>query len=88
MEVLFDTVNSTGMKQTSKYMKQVGHTDASMYFYVDKAQDTADKINAKVLNEETYCAHTKKKGLDFMTKASMVVLDKFMMIEMVHLSLN
>ena len=88
IEILFDTVNSTGMKQMSKYMKQVGHADASMYFYVDKAQDVAEKIGGRVLKEEPYYAHTEKKGLKFMTSASMRVSDRFMMVKMVHLKLN
>ena len=88
IEIVFDTVNSTGMKQMSKYMKQVGHEEASMYFYVDKAQDVADKIGGSVLNEEPYYAHTEKKGLKFMTSTSMRVSDKCMMVKMVHLKLN
>ena len=88
IEVLFDSVNSTGMKQMGKYMKQVGHEDASMFFYVDKAEDTAKKVGARVLNEEPYYAHTEKKGLKFMTSTSMKVSDKFMMVKMVHLALN
>ena len=88
VEVVFDTVNGTGMKQMSKYMKQVGHADASMYFYVDRAQDVADKVGAKVLKEEPYYAHTDKKGLQFMTSVSMRVSDRFKMVKMVHLGLN
>ena len=88
IEILFDTVNKSGMKQMAKYMKQVGHSDASMYFYVDKAQAVADKIGAKVLSEEAYYAHTEKKDFQFMTSVSMRVSDKFMMVKMVHLELN
>ena len=88
VEILFDTVNHSGMKRMAKYMKQVGHADASMYFYVDKAQDVADAIGGRVLSEEPYYAHTEKKGLQFMTSISMKVSDKFMMVKMVHLGLN
>ena len=88
IELLFDTVNSTGMKQMAKYMKQVGHSDDSMYFYVDKAQALAEKIGGKVLKEEPYYAHTEKKGLKFMTSTSMRVSDRFMMVKMIHLKLN
>ena len=88
IELLFDTVNSSGMKRMSKYMKQVGHSDASMFFYVDSAKDVADQIGGKVLNEEPYYAHTPKKGLQFMTSTSMRVSDKCMMVKMVHLKLN
>ena len=76
------------MKRMSKYMKQVGHEDASMYFYVDEAQKVADEIGGNVLREEAYYAHTPKKGLQFMTSMSMRVSDRFMMVKMVHLGLN
>ena len=88
IELLFDAVNHTGMKQMSKYMKQVGHAEASMYFYVDKAQVCADQVGGSVLQEEPYYAHTEKKGLQFMTATSMRVSDRFRMVKMVHLKLN
>ena len=88
VEILFDTVNGAGMKRMAKYMKQVGHSDASMYFYVDKAQDVADAIGGRVLQEEAYYAHTEKKGLQLMTSLSMRISDLCMMVKMVHLALG
>ena len=45
MEVVFDTVNKRGMTMMKKkYMKQVGHADAQMFFYVDSAEELAAKI--------------------------------------------
>lgn len=88
VEILFDTVNGKGMKQMSKYMKQVGHSEASMYFYVDRGEELAQNIGGKLLQEEAYYAHTPKKGLQFMTSVSMKVSDKFMMVKMLHLALN
>lgn len=88
IEILFDSVNSTGMKQMSRYMKQVGHADASMYFYVDSAEALASEVGGSVRKEEPYYSHTEKKGLKFMTSISMRVSDRFMMVKMVHLKLN
>lgn len=88
MEIVFDTVNHFGMKQMSKYMKQVGHENTPMYFYVDNAEDIIHKTGGKVLNEEPYYAHTEKKGLDFITSLSMRVSDLFKMVKMVHLKLE
>ena len=88
VELLFDSVNSSGMKQMAKYMKQVGHADAAMYFYVDRAQAVADKIGGQVLKEEPYYAHTDKRGMQFMTSISMRVSDWLMMVKMVHLKVN
>ena len=88
IEILFDTVNSSGMKRMAKYMEQVGHSDASMYFYVDDAEEVAKEIGGRVLKEEPYYAHTEKKGLKFMTSVSMKVSDRYKMVKMVHLGLN
>ena len=88
IELLFDTVNKSGMKQMAKYMNQVGHSDAAMYFYVDHAEDLAQKIGAQVLAEEPYYAHTDKKGLKLITSITMKASDMLKMVKMVHLRLN
>ena len=80
IEIVFDAVNAKGMKQMSKYMKQVGHADAAMYFYVDDAAEAAKAIGAVSGEEEPYYVHTDKKGMKFMTSTSMKVSDKFMMV--------
>ena len=49
MEVVFDTVNKRGMTMMKKkYMKQVGHADAQMFFYVDSAEELAAKIGGQL----------------------------------------
>lgn len=87
-EIVFDSVNAQGMKRIGKYMKQVGHGDAAMYFYVDSGEDLAHKVGAKLLAEEPYYAHTRKTGLQFITSMSMRVSDRFKMVKMLHLQLN
>ena len=45
IEIVFDTVSKSGMAMMrKKYMKQVGHGDAQMFFYVDSAAKLAGKI--------------------------------------------
>ena len=88
VELLFDTVNKSGMKQMSKYMKQVGHSDAAMYFYVDSGEKLAGEIGGKLLKEEAYYAHTNKKGLQFVTAMTMRMSDLMKMVKMEHLELN
>ncbi len=88
IEVVFDTINSAGMKRMGRYMKQVGHEDVTMYFYVDDAKEVADKVEATVLCEEPYYAHVNKKGFSLVTKVTMIVSDKYKMVKMVHLKLN
>ena len=91
IELVFDTVNKSGMKMLQKkYMKQMGHADAKMFFYVDSAAELARKIgsDACVLTEEPYYRHIDKTGLKFSTKLSMNVSDRFCMVKMVHLESN
>ena len=90
MEVVFDTVNKRGMTMMKKkYMKQVGHADAQMFFYVDSAEELAAKIggNVKVITEEPYYRYIPKNGLKLSTKVSMTVSDQFKMVKMIHLKL-
>ena len=90
MEVVFDTVNKKGMAMMQKkYMKQVGHADAQMFFFVDAAKELAAKIgsNAKVIAEEPYYRYIPKNGLKLSTKVSMAVSDQFKMVKMIHLKL-
>ncbi len=84
----FDTVNSSGMKRISKYMKQVGHADAAMYFYVDRGEKFAQKVGAKLLAEEPCYAHVDKYGLGLVTRVTMTVSDWFKMVKMIHITLN
>ena len=88
MEVVFDTVNKRGMTMMKKkYMKQVGHADAQMFFYVDAAKELAAKIrgNVKVIAEEPYYRYIPKNGLKLSTKLSMAVSDQFKMVKMICL---
>lgn len=88
IELVFDTVNKAGMKQMSRYMKQVGHAEAAMYFYVDSGEAVADAVGARLLAEEPYYAHTDKRGLQLMTSLSMRISDRFRMVKMIHIDLN
>lgn len=89
VEIVFDTVSKSGMTMMrKKYMKQVGHGDAQMFFYVDSASELAGKIgnSARVLAEEPYYRHIPRTGLKLSTKISMAVSDRFWMVKMVHLA--
>ena len=90
MEVVFDTVNKKGMAMMQKkYMKQVGHADAQMFFYVDAVKELAAKIggNAKVIAEEPYYRHIPRNDLNLSTRLSMEVSDRLCMVKMIQLKL-
>lgn len=88
VEILFDTVNAKGMKRIGKYMKQVGHAEAAMYFYVDDAAELARRVGAKLLAEEPYYSHIEKHDFQFMTSITMKVSDRFSMVKMIHIQMN
>ncbi len=90
VEIVFDTVSKFGMKQTRKYMKQLGKDDALMYFYVEDINDLLKKLGneAQLLdNHDYYKWVTDKRKFNFMTKMSMIISDKFHMVKMIHLKL-
>ena len=68
-----------------KYMKQMGHADAQMFFYVDSAEELAQKIGAgtRVLMEEPYYRYIPRNGLKLSTKVSMAVSDRLRMVKTV-----
>ena len=87
IEIVFDTVNSAGMRQMTKYMDQVGHAEANMYFCVDSGEALAYETETKLLCEEPYYIHINKKGLKFSTKMTMKVSDSCNMVKMIHMKL-
>lgn len=90
IEIVFDTVSKSGMSMMrKKYMKQVGHGDAQMFFYVDSAAELTEKIGGKVkvLAEEPYYRHIPRNSLQFSTKVSMSFSDRLHMVKMIHLKL-
>lgn len=90
VEVIFDAVSRIGMTMMrKKYMRQVGHADAQMFFYVDSVKKLAKKIggNVKVLSDESYYNAVHQKNLLFSTKACMAVSDRLRMVKMIHLQI-
>ena len=91
VEVVFDAVSKSGLAMMRKrYMRQVGHADAQMFFHVDSAAELAGKVRGgvRVLAEEPYYRHVPKGGLKLSTRASMAVSDRFGMVKMIHLAIG
>ena len=91
IELVFDAVSKSGISMMRKrYMKQVGHADAQMFFYVDSAAELTRKIGGEVeiLAWEPYYCHIPRNGLQFSTKVSMAVSDCWCMVKMIQLKLS
>ena len=79
------------MSRMAKYMKQLNHEDAKMYFYVNNAKELAKEISDKafVIEERAYYSRLfNKKGMKLSTRLSMYFSDKFHMVKMIGLKLN
>ncbi len=90
VEVVFDAVSKRGMSMMrKKYMRQVGHADAQMYFHVDSATELAKKVNShtKILADESYYSGIPQNGLLLSTKVCMAVSDRLRMVKMIHLKI-
>ncbi len=91
IEIVFDAVNKAGMTMMQKqYMKQIGHEDAKMFFYVDSVNALAHQISGdiRVLAEEKYYSHISKKRLKLSTRLNMGISDSLGMVKMIHLGFN
>ena len=91
IEIVFDTVNKSGAKMLQKkYMKQMGHENARMFFYAESADALVSALggNARVLADEPYYGFIKRNGLKLITKISIDVSDRFGMVKMIHLALG
>ena len=91
VEVVFDGVSRIGMgMMRKKYMKQMGHADARMFFCVDSAAELARRIggDACAVAEEPYYHHIDKTGLKLSTKLSMGASDRLRMVKMMHVRAN
>ena len=90
VEVVFDAVSKSGMAMMrKKYMRQVGHADAQMSFYVDSAEKLAKAAGAgtRILADEPYYRRIPRNGLLLSTKLSMAVSDWLRMVKMIHLQI-
>ena len=88
IEIVFDAVNRAGLNQMKKYMNQIGHKDALMYFYVNSAKEMGNQIGAALSEEKPYYKNTSKKGLSFATAATMKFADWLKMVKIVSFKLN
>lgn len=90
-QLVFDTVNEFGMSRMAKYMKQLKHEDAKMYFYVNDSKELAKEVsdNAFVIEERDYYSRiSDRRNMKLLTRFSMCFSDRFHMVKMIHMKLN
>lgn len=88
--IVFDAVSKAGMKGTKKYMKQMGHDSASMYFYCGRASLLISKISpeAAVISERNFYSAIDKTALRPSTRLLMALSDLFGMVRIIELRLS
>ncbi|MBR1711513.1 MAG: class I SAM-dependent methyltransferase [Clostridia bacterium] len=89
-ELVFDAVNSTGIKYAEKYVKKTGNNSAMMYFYVDDCEVFAGKAGCKLIEWRPFFKDAQvmlKKKVGLYTRIAMWVTDKDARLKILHLKL-
>ena len=83
-EIVFDTMNYLGYLLIGHYMKQVGHGDTAVYFYVADAKQLANFVGAQLVEEKVYYEGVEKEGLKLSTRLTMWGADLLHVAKMIH----
>lgn len=90
-ELVFDAVNSTGIKYAEKYVKKTGNSSAMMYFYVDDCEAFARKAGCQLVEWRPFFrdARVMLKGkVGLYTRIAMSVTDRDARLKLLHLRLS
>lgn len=90
-ELIFDATNETGIKYANRYVKKTGNQEAQMYFYINNAEEFANKTGTVLLEERTFFRKTRKLlsgKLKIYTRIAMKLVDDKKRAILVHLKLN
>lgn len=89
-ELVFDAVNSTGIKYAEKYVKKTGNSSAMMYFYVDDCEAFAEKADCALIEWRPFFGDARamlKRKVGLYTRIAMRVTDKDARLKILHLRL-
>ena len=87
LEIVFDAVNSIGMKRMKKYYKYLGIKDYNSLFCInDIASLELEKTNSIVLDYSVFFEKVNKKHISLITRIYMKIADMFKMIKIYHIS--
>lgn len=80
----FDAVSRFGMRQLRRrYMREMGHADAEMFFFLEDAEAWLRPMGGKLLLEEAAYRHIPKAGLPISARIGMAVSDAGRMVKTV-----
>ena len=90
-ELVFDAVNSTGIRYAEKYVKKTGNDSARMYFYVDDCEAFAEKAGCTLIEWRPFFREARvmlKKKVGLYTRIAMWVTDRDARLKLLHLKLG
>lgn len=88
--IVFDAVNSLGIKGIKKYMKQLGRESAKMYFFCNDEKALAGEISsrAELIFSKPFYRNIDKRGMKLITRLSMRISDMFNMVKLIYIKLS
>lgn len=87
-EIVFDAMNYLGYLLIGHYMKEVGHGDTDVKFYVDDIQRLASRVGAVQTVGTAYYGQVPTKGLSLSTRMTMWGADYLQVVKMLHLKFS
>ena len=86
-EIIFDAVNSIGMKRMKKYYKHIGIKDYKSLFCLNSVDELKlENTNSVVLDRKTFFTKLDIKHIKLITRLYMKIADLFKMIQIYHIS--
>lgn len=89
IEIVFDALSGKGLEMMQKkYMGQMGHGDAKMFFHVDSSAEFATETGVDyILSDKPYFINIPRRKMKPSTRLSIAVASRFNMVKMIHLKL-
>ena len=91
VEMVFDCMNTKGLKKANDYIKQTGNNDATIYFALDKVDEFAKECGVKLVDVLPFYDTLRKvlkKKLKFMTRMLCYFGDKLGYTKLVYLKIK
>ena len=86
-EIIFDAVNSIGMKRMKKYYKHLGINNYKSLFCLNSVDELKlDNTKSVVLDQKVFFTKVDMKNILLITRLYMKVADIFKMIQIYHIS--
>lgn len=87
-EMIFDATDEVGIKYAQKYVKKTGNTSAMMYFYINDANEFAEKAGVELIKVSHFYDDARrmlKKKLGLYSRIAMKIADEKGRTKILHI---